>query len=108
MEVHRIVSGLPGVEAFNYEHPDWLPWRYSFKLPNPEHAQHFTTRARKAGIKVSRLYPPLDSYFPDLQATSALPVARKVGRCIHNLAYETTPRATGRLMQQLKTIEARF
>ena len=56
----ELVGRLDGVELFDYQTQDWLPWRYSFKARDAAEADKVSKMLASAGIRTTRLYENVD------------------------------------------------
>ena len=98
------VAALPGVRPFAYEGDEWLPWRYSFCLPDqPDGAADLLRRLEAGGIRTTRLYRPVGERVP-LEPGPPLPGAEWVAARVVNLAYPTTSRDTRALADRLESL----
>ncbi len=84
--VAELVAGFAGVRPFNYAEPDWLPWRYSFTIPDPDTRVRFHTAMAAAGVPLTTLYPVLDDYAAEGEA-AGYERARHLAASIVNLKH---------------------
>lgn len=102
--VAAAVAALPGVGTFAYRGNDWLPWRYSFLLPeHPYRATELLRRLHRHGIRTTRLYRPLSDLLP-LDPGPPVPCAESLARRTANLVYPSTPEATAVLAARLERL----
>lgn len=84
--VAELVAGFAGVQPFDYSEPDWLPWRYSFTIPDPDARVRFTAAMAAAGVPLTHLYPVLDGYAAEVGAPE-YDQARRLAASIVNLKH---------------------
>jgi hypothetical protein len=86
VRVAELIAGFAGVQPFDYTEPDWLPWRYSFTIPDPHTRARFITAMAAAGVPLTHLYPVLDGYATDA-AAPGYDTARRIAASIVNLKH---------------------
>lgn len=102
--VAAAVAALPGVRTFAYRDDDWMPWRYSFLLPEqPDLATALLRRLDNHGIRTTQLYRPVVDVLP-LQPGPPVPGADSLVHRTANLVYRTTPEATAHLAERLERL----
>jgi hypothetical protein len=84
--VAELVGGFAGVQPFDYTEPDWLPWRYSFTIPDPDTRARFHTAIAASGVPLTNLYPVLDGYAAEGEA-AGYESARRLAASIVNLKH---------------------
>ncbi|MBI2966772.1 MAG: DegT/DnrJ/EryC1/StrS family aminotransferase [Bacteroidetes bacterium] len=101
-QVHGIISECRGINTFGYDPGvNWLPWRYSFKIPDGTNRMVFEKLAQENKIDFTRLYPPLDRHFKNLVINCDLDHARDLASTVYNLTYSLENDNTAILTEKL-------
>lgn len=101
--VRESVRRLPGVVPFEYEGGDWLPWRYSFKVPEPNERAALIDLLARRGIRTSRLYRPVNELI-DAGTAGSIDAARALADATVNLVYRTEADDTRALAGRLERL----
>ena len=99
--VATLIAGHEGVQPFAYTIEGWLPWRYSFTIPDADAFTHFVATMAAADVPVTHLYPVLESPFAEIPA-SECPNARRIAATIVNLKYPARAADTQELAGRLE------
>lgn len=108
-KTQEFISRFRGFERFDYKEENWLPWRYSFKLPQVLDRTLFANLAREIGLGYSRLYPPLTYQFQELEClTDEKSAANRISSAIINLKYEMNLRSIRSLVDKVSLLYKRW
>ena len=89
VELHKHITAFPGVEAFDYKGEDWLPWRYSFKIPDMDKQKRILNAFKGKNIKTTALYRPVTDYFKDIETAGPLTNAMRLKDITFNFQHGT-------------------
>lgn len=101
--VRALVPLLPGVAPLDWDATQWLPWRYSFRMPSASDRDALVAAMARHGIRVSRLYRPVSELF-DVGGEADAAAARRLADETVNLACRTTPADTRSLAGRLERL----
>lgn len=102
--VRAIVDGLPGVVPFADCGDQWLPWRYSFRVPDTAARESLLARFAEFGVRTTRLYRPVDEFL-DVEVAGDVSAARALADETVNIVYRTTRADTDELIDKLVRME---
>lgn len=105
--IHRarlIIDGLPGVVPFTACGDQWLPWRYSFRVPDRAVRESLLARFTEFSIRTTRLYRPVDEFL-DVEVAGDVSAVRALADETVNIVYRTTRGETDQLIDKLVRLE---
>ncbi len=102
-QARAIIDNLPGVVPFADCGDQWLPWRYSFRVPDTAARQSLLARFADLGVRTTRLYRPLDEFL-DVDIAGDVSAARTLADETVNIVYRTTRADTDGLIHKLARI----
>jgi dTDP-4-amino-4,6-dideoxygalactose transaminase len=92
------------ITTFRYEGVGWLPWHYSFAIPDEGVANRFASQAAACGLPCARNYRAMDEYFPGLDAADGLANAHWIAAHIFNLPNRTSLESTRELLPKVREL----
>lgn len=92
------------IDSFAYDKSGWLPWRYSFLLPQKQLRQQLIDKISSNDVKYSHLYKPISAYFPKIQTADKLLNSREITTSIVNLRYKHDAEDTNNLANKVRSI----
>jgi len=109
-KVRDLISKFRDFETFHYIDGDWLPWRYSFLIPDSKTRGRFVKSAKKVGLSCSRLYRPLTEYFNNIEMSDNHEArsSDSISSSIYNLRYQTDMRSTEDLISRVSLLHGRW
>lgn len=94
---------LPGVVPFEYRAGEWLPWRYSVRVPDGRERDSLVRRLARHGIRTTRLYRPVTEVI-EAEVAGSIAGARELSEVTVNLTYRTEPAQTRALAERLDVV----
>lgn len=105
--LHRVREELeswPLITTFKYEGVGWLPWHYSFTIPDDTVANRFASLAAECDLPCGRNYRAMDEYFPGLDTAGSLPNSHWIAAHIYNLPNRTSLESTRELLPKVRAL----
>ena len=102
--VKNLISSIHRIELFDYEIDSWLPWRYSFKVPDLLRKQEILKEFQEVGIRTTQLYRPITEHFCDIDVSNSLKYTMLMKDGIVNLCYKITIADVDLLIDKLMKI----
>lgn len=98
-----LIDRWSGVVPFTREGNDWLPWRYSVKIPDEGSRVEITRAAARCGVRTTRLYRPITDYL-DVRTIGELNGTRVLSETTVNFVHPTTREGTARFLGKIKAM----
>ena len=103
--ISDILNSMTGIELFEYESNGWLPWRYSFMVPDAHRRSYLIQKFQALHIPFSHLYQPLTRHFQGMSIHGELDNAEFISRHIVNLKYTMNLNNVSRLLEKLQSLK---